>query len=63
MSGSHDFDLTNREQRTILAIVILILAVSVAIHYRDLTTPMPKEKPAATTPALSNTEEDAAPNE
>lgn len=58
-------DLTKREQRVVIIVILALLAGSIAIHYRDLSTPLPAEIPAAASPAAPalNTKEDAAPNE
>lgn len=57
-------DLTKREQRVVIIVILALLAGGIAIHYRDLHTPLPAEIPAGSPPPPAlNTEEDAAPNE
>ena len=58
------FDLTKREQRVVIVIMVVLVGGTVAFHYHDLRTPMPAAKSSSSpAPFVAGDEEDAAPNE
>ena len=57
------FSLTKREQRIVIAIVLLLLAGTIALRYRDLRLNLPAPPPSPPTLAPQNDAENAIPEE
>lgn len=60
MKTPNVFSLTTREQRTIVLIIIALVAGTIAMHYHDLKTPMPSATSTSSAPAAVDTEENDA---